>query len=309
MVTPRKLNVHFCYPSYGGNGGIACEHPSIRKWAVQTTIAAKADPRIGKITEATENDTPITMVRNRFVEQARLLEADILVMVDSDQEPDMYADKPKFWDTTFDFIFNHYDRGPCVVGAPYVGPPPKGGGGWGECCYVFRWASLNSGPNKELNLQMYGRDEAATLTGICPVAALPTGLIAYDMRCFDLIEHPYFEYEWKDEKQCQKASTEDVENTRNISLAGCRDLGYNPVYCNWDCWAGHWKPLCAGKPVVYGPEDVNKKYLKAVRAKNHQVIEMGGAIPAESELGKRILGKDPTVACAVKTPDGNGRSV
>ena len=51
-------------------------------------------PWIGK----TLNDTPITMVRNEFVKLAKREKCDILVMVDSDQRPDMFLrqDNPEF---------------------------------------------------------------------------------------------------------------------------------------------------------------------------------------------------------------------
>ena len=87
----------------------------------------------------------------------------------------------------------------------------------------------------------------------------------YDMRAFELTEprttedKPWFYYEWKDRFCAEKASTEDVTMTRDLSLVGTQKLGYNPVYCNWDSWAGHWKPKCVGKPVVMAASDVSAK--------------------------------------------------
>jgi hypothetical protein len=47
--------------------------------------------------------------------------------------------------------------------------------------------------------------------------------------------------------------------TRDLSFAGAEKLGYNPVYCNWDAWAGHWKPKCVGKPQMIDPGTIGSK--------------------------------------------------
>jgi hypothetical protein len=198
----KKMNVGICTFSYGGNGGISSEVPDIREWMVPLVADASRDPRIDNIHIWNLSDTPITMTRNRAVLTARSHKCDVLLMVDSDMKPDMYSGetwaKP-FFSTSFDFIFNHYERGPVCVGAPYCGPPPN------ECVYVFRWQNhQNEHPNPDYRLEMYDRHTASSLTGIQSCAALPTGLIMYDMRCFEVTEpktakdHPWFYYEWSD---------------------------------------------------------------------------------------------------------------
>ncbi len=129
MATPRKLNVFFGFPSYGGNGGISSEVPDIRDWMIETILTMKKDERVGEIKTETIGDTPITMVRNLFVKHARAIGADVLVMVDSDMGPNYHRDsipvlgwKP-FWDSSFDFLYEHWEKGPVVIGAPYGGPP------------------------------------------------------------------------------------------------------------------------------------------------------------------------------------------
>jgi len=74
----------------------------------------------------------------------------------------------------------------------------------------------------------------------------------------------FFEYEWTDGYASQKASTEDVQNTRDIGMACALRYGYNPVYCNWDAWAGHWKPWCVGKPRMYCTEQIAENFKAAV---------------------------------------------
>ena len=259
----QKFNIAFAHFAYGGNGGISSETPDIREWQVPLVCELARDDRVGEIRIFNISDTPITMSRNQAIIKAREMGVDILVMVDSDMKPDMYAGqsgaKP-FVQTGLDFIAQHYAKGPVVIGAPYCGPPPA------ECVYVFRWQNQQSlNPNPDFQLEMYDRHTAAKMGGIQECAALPTGLIMFDMRCFDLIEpgdeksNSFAYYEWSDKYASQKASTEDVTMTRDISLVGTQKLGYNPVFCNWDAWAGHWKPKCVGKPIFIDAKGVSDK--------------------------------------------------
>jgi hypothetical protein len=296
-MTPRKLNVSFFIYSYGGNGGAKSEHPDIREWLLPTVIKMKADPRIGEIRQHTLADTPITLTRNKSVLMARAEGADVIVMIDSDMTPDVHLGRDgsarPFWDTSFDFLYNHYDKGPVVIGAPYCGPP-----GGTENVYVFHWEDLGSHRGREtpFTIQAYTRTQSFYMAGVQECAALPTGLIMYDMRAFELIEpsklsqsevldsllmgkltkseamaalrRGFFDYEWKDGYAAEKASTEDVQNTRDISLAGEQVLGYNPVYCNWDAWAGHNKFWCVGKPTLHCAENVSANLAHAVENKD-----------------------------------------
>jgi hypothetical protein len=267
----QKFNVGICTFSYGGNGGISSEVPDIREWMVPLVTDASKDERIGTIRVWNLSDTPITMTRNRAVLMARQCDVDVLVMVDSDMKPDLLvgmdpAAKP-FFQSSFDFLVQHYPKGPCVIGAPYCGPPPH------ECVYVFRWQTMQShNPNPDFQLEMVDRHTAVKLAGVQECAALPTGLIMYDMRAFALTEpqsdadKPWFYYEWKDRYAADKASTEDVTMTRDLSLVGTQKLGYNPVFCNWDAWAGHWKPKCVGKPQFIEAANIAAKMRQSFEA-------------------------------------------
>lgn len=265
-MVPRKLKVAIFVPAYGGNGGVSSEHPDIREWMVETVLKASKDERISSLESFTLSDTPVTMVRNRAVQMARAMQADVLVMVDSDQSPDVELKKGRpakpFWDSSFDFLYRHYEKGPCVVLAPYCGPPDME-----ENPYAFYWTDyFTDDVREDCGLKGYTRHEAARMSGIAPVAAGPTGLIMYDMRCFDIIEPPYFYYEMREPFEDEKASTEDVTNTRDISLAGSVKLGYNPVYCNWDAWAGHWKPKCVRAPQPVPVEAFAEQFRRVVES-------------------------------------------
>jgi len=264
----QKFKVGFCTFSYGGNGGISSEVPDIREWMAPLLSEIKADPRISEVKVWNLADTPITMTRNRAVLMAREYGCDVLVMIDSDMKPDLYAgasDAKPFFQSSFDYLVSHYVDGPVVIGAPYCGPPPV------ENVYVFRWQSQQSehaGP--DFQLEQYDRSTAAKMAGIQECAALPTGLIMYDMRIFALTEpkdadsKPWFYYEFSDKYAAHKSSTEDVTMTRDLALAGVQKWGYNPVLCNWDAWAGHWKPKCVGKPHILSAKDVSSKLVEAV---------------------------------------------
>lgn len=247
----RKLSVLVSMFPYAGNSSGSSMVYEVTDWLVRLMVKLKTEEkytsRIDQVAYTSFNDTPITMTRNEAVKEAKAAGFDILVMVDSDMKPDMYVgDDPTavpFFDAAFDEIYAHYDNGPLVIGAPYGGRPPH------ENMFVFKWSGhMNCDEETPFSLEQYSREEAVRMKGVEECAALPTGLIMYDMRAFDLIDPPYFSYEWTDETESGKASTEDVVNTRDISLAGIAQLGYNPVMCAWDSWAGHMKVWTVGRP-------------------------------------------------------------
>lgn len=268
-MTPRKFKILIATFSYGGNGGMKSEHPDVRDWLIKSIPYLKSRPDVESVLHTELADTPITMTRNRAVLTARDAGADFLLMLDSDMAPDLYlgrdpSAKP-FLETSLDYCIERYERGPHVVFSPYCGPPPV------ENIYVFRWRNSESDtPNDEAKLEQFTRAEAAERAGFEAVAAAPTGLILYDMRAFELIEprqqgdKHWFAYEWTDIYGSGKASTEDVQNTRDISLAGIVKYGYNPVICNWDAWSGHWKPKCVGKPQVFTADAVGNSLRRVV---------------------------------------------
>lgn len=294
-MVPRKLNLLIVSYGYGGNGGIASMHPDVTKWLIDTIIKAKEDPRLEHVDYIDLADTPITMTRNQSVVLARKTGADLLLMVDSDMGPDPYVgvrpDAVPFYDAAMKFCYDHWDEGPNVVGAPYCGPPAVS-----ENIYVFHWDNRCTEPEGvsecDLKISQYSRSHADIMRGIQPAAALPTGLILFDMRAFELNEpcmlpkvdvlrmvarheispeegvrmlnEGWFYYEWLDNTASEKASTEDVTTTRDISLCGWAKLRRDVVYCAWDSWAIHWKPKPVGRPNSLTPEIVSGRMLRAL---------------------------------------------
>lgn len=279
-MIPRKLKVLIATFPYGGNGASASEHPDIRNWLIETIPKIKADERVEQVAIATFNDTPITMTRNAAVAMARDEHFDVLLMIDSDQSPDMdvghHAGEVPFWDAAFGFLYEHYDRGPVAIGSPYTGPPPN------ENVYVFRWRNPASNDPSEIHsLEQYTREEAFEMTGIQECAALPTGLIMFDVRLFELTEpeqdgdDSWFYYEYRDKYQSAKCSTEDVTATRDLAMIGQEILGYNPIHCAWSSWAGHWKPKCVGRPLLLTQDSIGKKYRRAATGRLSSTLKRG----------------------------------
>lgn len=242
MAKYRVLIAQFPY------GGVT--HIDAAKYVAGLACEMRDDPEIGPGNVALWDiaDTPVTMCRNRCLLVAEQAGVDYVLMIDSDMRPDLYLDggghpadgyefaKP-FWNEAWPFARDH--AGPCVIAAPYGGPPPE------ELVYVFRWTDRQTGdPNPNYNLTQYTRAEAVAARGIERVGALATGLMLIDMKAIQRLKHPRFYYEWTDVTASKKASTEDVTFSRDLGLAGV------PLYVTWNAWAGHWKQKCVMRPRV-----------------------------------------------------------
>ncbi len=310
-MTPQKLDLLIVTFSYGGNGGIASSSPEVGDWLLQIVPEMTADERLGRIKKVDLCDTPITMTRNKSVELARQAGFDIILMIDSDMAPDLYTQKYQdpeakpFWKTSFEFLYKHYARGPVMVAAPYCGPPPI------ENCYAFRWANKQSEHPDDCDMQLvqYSREEAVDLIGIQEAAAVPTGISLWDVRLFELTEpkdsgdRPWFFYEYTTILKTEKASTEDVTASREVSLAGIEVLGYNPVFVNWDAWAGHVKQKVVGKPMLLAADAVSKNLCRAARTRlpaNEKRTVMRSDIAEEIDWSKATR-----LEAAVRLPEAN----
>ncbi len=264
------------------------EHTACVEWLMHIVVQLKKDPRISDVLSIKPGGhTPITMLRNKAVVDAKASGAQYLLMIDSDMHPDLpYPGAKPFWATAWEWMLDRRDKEfakskenlepykdedtitfggpgrkaraamafpPATIAAPYCGPPPD------EFCYIFRLVDRETGnPNPDFGLEMISRDMAAISAGIQQVDALPTGLILYDMRVFDVLPPPWFCYEYPDLTQSEKATTEDVYQTRNASMLGL------PQYVNWDAWAGHMKTKMVGKPQIIHRDQVHKSLRDAV---------------------------------------------
>lgn len=294
-----KVDVLIAQFAYSGNGGVASILPELGTWLATLTQTLNKDDRIGRMAVKRYGDIPLTMERNRVVRDAIDGKFDIIVMLDSDNVPDLYLGKRSwakaFWDSSFEFAFQRLLRGvPSVVAAPYCGPPPHPINGGEENVYVFYSQANRTDSGQPFHrFEAYSREHAAQMRGIQEMAAGPTGCILYTTSAFDLMRidrrsdaeiladfrsglldaeecsrkmrmQSYFWYEFTDGFQTRKASTEDVTNTREIGMAGQLKHGEPVVFCNWDAWAGHMKPHCVGMPEPIRMEQVSAVYQEAV---------------------------------------------
>lgn len=284
MPKNRTLSVYFSTYPYAGNSTSTSLCWPTCEWLIKTMVRLKTEEkftsRIHEVHITPYCDTPVYMSRNAAVRDARRGGFDVLVMLDSDMEPDLLLGKDPdavpFIDAAFDRIYEKYDEGPRFVASPYSGAYPV-------CnAFEFLWRRHNNDPNAGFELDQYHREEVMYLSGIQCAAAAPTGLIMYDMRCFDLIEPPYFHYEFTDAEKTKKASTEDVQNTRDISLSGIQKYRYNPCEIAWSSWSGHLKTSCIGKPQEFTAEMVSDSLARALR--RHSLND-GRKVQLENMLG------------------------
>jgi hypothetical protein len=266
-----------CLARFPGGG---VESAAATDWCISTVLKMKADPRIDpEILRFRISDTPITMGRNRAAKYALQQGADYLVMIDSDMDPDCELDEDPaarpFWESSWNFLMAHRDT-PMAVAAPYVGPPPL------ENVYVFLWRGWETDrPGPDGRLEQFTREEAAVRTGFEEVAALPTGLIIYDTRVFKTMPPPWFEYQFTDQYRTHKGSTEDVVQTRDMSLAwhGSGGVAGGKCVCNWSAWAAHLKVKRCRKPTFIGVEQVAENYKQALlrgQASDERLMMIGG---------------------------------
>lgn len=234
------------------------------------------------------SDTPIDMVRNRCIKEAQEAGCDYVLMIDADMAPDYHTNPVSlgFWETSWEWI--RRQRQPVCIAAPYVGP------GRHQNIFVFRWRCFADGAyGQEFNysLQQFTREEACERGGIEQVAALPTGLILYDLRIFDRHPgQPYFYYEF-DKAFSKKESTEDVTNTRDLSLIW-HDVEGAGCYCNWDHWAAHIKLTEFGAPALRTTKEIGRHLWKAFEKKMEPGDRVMDVRPDGSVGGNRLVNVD-----------------
>lgn len=320
MASIRQLNVVLFGFPYGGNSGVSNEQATVARWREQLAVEILKDDRIAAYHSVDLCDTPITMTRNRAVVLARQAKADVLVMIDSDMTPDVHCQPDQYFDprakpffkTAFDFLYDHYDRGPVCLMAPYGGKQDH------ENMFVFRWRARSNDVHYEdegFQLDQWTREECAAAAGIHDVAAGPTGLCMIDMRCFDLLEpkdrddKPWFYYEYTDKYQQAKATTEDVAFTRDLSLL-VNDLhGYEPNKVLFDCWAGHNGFRVTRRPQLLTSQDVAAKFRRAADRESKPTLDVKNLVkpvpkPQTSQADRMALRKTAEVLKDVQAMGG-----
>lgn len=285
-MRPAKVKVYIALFAYSGNGGVASTIPELAVWLAKTYHEIKTDERIDGVAVKIYCDTPIPMTRCRAVRDAQAHGCDMVLMLDSDNEPDGYitcgGDVKPFWKTAFDFAYDRLVKQgiPTVIAAPYCGPPPppveqqyvvtNGDVTYaeqygGEVPYLFQWSNRESDcPHTNIKIDILTRNEASQLSGIYPVAALPTGVCLFTLSAFDGLKKPYFKYEMNEDGS-EKESTEDVVATRDISLFWKMTKGYDVLFATCDSWALHHKTKKVGRPQFVPVDSVAETLMEAIK--------------------------------------------
>lgn len=285
-----KFTIHIARFMYDGR---MCHE--MADWVTELAMKLREDPRFGpkSVFKKPYCDTPVTISRNLAVQDAQKLNADYLLMCDDDLVPDDMlredATAKPFWESSIDFLLSKRAQSPAIIAAPYCGAPPF------ENVFVFRWENLrNQDPNKAMKIEAYSRHEAAMRAGVEEVACLPTGLMLIDMRAFNNMGHPYFEYEYSDKTHTVKHTTEDVFFSRNNSM------GHIPQYVNWDAWCGHWKKSKVRKPSVFTVEMVRDEFrdalLRGYKNTERLIILGEGDEPSMAETKVQVIQSLPAHA-------------
>lgn len=306
-MTRPKIKLFIAIFAYGGNGGIASTSPQLAVWLAQLNAQLAKDDRVEGVGIKIISDTPITMTRNQAVGIAQQGGFDMVLMLDSDNQPDGYLgadpDSKPFWDVAFEFAYERLTKGvPTVIAAPYCGPPQHPVHRTeGEVPYLFEWLNDSSEEGRPgYQLHRMNRNEAAKIRGIYPVAALPTGVCLFTTNAFEPLKKPYFYYEFNDD-HTEKASTEDVVATRNISLAWMEKLGEPVIFAACDSWALHYKTKAVGRPVLM-PVSAVSEDLRRIVTDNHKPDEPVRFVNFAKHVPERVVQEAASQAQAMPEP-------
>lgn len=208
---------------------------------METVLKMKEDPRVERMFPIyMTGSLPIAILRNRAVAIAAGAKCDYLLMIDNDMLPDRPAGSRPFWDTAWGFMMAR-DRGlpPATVAAPYLCDADEG-------FYSTDWRTDDRTAKGDDDVVLIRKEDAFARRGIGPVASTQTGLILYDMRAFDVIEPPWFTFDWQEPSHMFMSASEDHYQTRKSGASGC------PVYVAWDSWACHLKTQYVTRGVPEG---------------------------------------------------------
>jgi hypothetical protein len=266
---PEKVKILVVRMAYGERELSRCV-----TWLLGAMHTLMNHPQVELVQTTHLDRCPTDMARNEAAQLALKNGYDFLVMIDDDVVPDYRMRLPHkedhehpFFPAALNFALAHDSEGhgPCVVAAPYCGPPPN------ELVYVNVWKNFETGDsNPNFHMKTVDRREAAIKKGFERVGALPTGLILIDCRVFEKLSHPYFAYEYSDETKSRKISTEDSVFSRNLDLVGV------PQYCTWGSWCLHRKFKDVGKPELVDVKVIPQSFRDKILADTaRKLVEKG----------------------------------
>lgn len=216
-----KVNVCIVRLAYG-----MVEHPAVGDFLWTTAVATCRDSRIENTVNLWLDHAPVYAARNLAVKAAKAHQAHFLCMIDAkDMHPQFFPQAPQFWDKAFDFAY--CSSQPCVISAP---TRLRNG-----MVNIHKERVDSTGKH----LVMQRPAECEHKRGMEQVPGAGSGLMLVDMRVFDSLKPPYFDFAYDPDK-CHVLAGEDIAFTSRCTEAGI------PVYAAWDCRAGHWKEALIG---------------------------------------------------------------
>lgn len=221
--------------------GWKLESPEVGSWLFGLGYKlARQNVEIAYAETFVASNPRITLMRNMAVQEALDMGCTHILWLDPDMAPDRYIRVGQhgligrmrpFWDTAWHFIRNHPKS---IVGAPYCGQPPD------SPVHVFC-------TNEEGKLVRVPREVAIAQRGVTRVHAIGTGLVLMDLSIMEHLPKPWFE---------------DNYSPDGVKLINSQDVVFSvkageykvPIYCAWDCWAGHNQLSCVEMPDWQEPE-------------------------------------------------------
>ena len=195
------------------------ERSEISDWLVESFLQKRPQDQLSTISL---DYFPTTTARHKAVVEARRRSVDLLCMIDHDMVP---VPGSGYLNRAAEFLATR----PCaMVGYPYRS-------GWPE------WATNVWRETAGGNRVRVSNEESAGLTATERVGQMGLGLVIVGMACFDMLQLPYFDYQYGQDFS-ELTASEDIYFTRNLTLAG------GEVYCDWSRWVGHAKVDVVGRP-------------------------------------------------------------
>ncbi len=198
---------------------------SLIEIVAQSLTNSNVAPWIDDVIHVPIQQFPTNTARNTLVKSCQEKRVDFLFMLDVDGAP-----KANTFQALFTFL--RQQPVPSVAGVPYIS------GDGSVQVFEFTTKQLHNGPLETWALTRIDKNRASLMqgTGFGRVASLGTHCVMYDMRVFDKIKPPYFQYGYN-EDHTAVVETEDCWNFRHLFHAGV------PVWCAWDYPARHFKEI------------------------------------------------------------------
>lgn len=188
---------------------------------------------------------PTSVARNQLVAAAKKYHVDFLFMVDDDAAPCF-----EFFEHAFHFL--RQQPVPSIIASPYVS-------GDGDVqIFEFSTQQHTQQPLDTWALTRIARGDAFRRKSTERVGSVGTHLVAYDVRVFDAIKPPYYQYGYNDD-HTTVTETEDCFCHRQLFNAKV------PIYVAWDHWSGHWKPQLLSAPMPLPLEMIPEFWLQKAK--------------------------------------------